>query len=205
MGHTYWTTCQTCRKDAPDLGDCGFVGFPSLSTQAENGEDSLQPFGYIYEGFLAVGIDPVDMHEFHVFLRAHEGHNLRTFSDQDPEAYSEDSDQEDSDSEDSEEPEPEDFGMPPGFGIFFYDVHCPRCDESFRTEAEACLREGPGLTLTSDRVALFQSRVRDTLDDNFYHSEPFGYDDLDSLCEFFEQHASHGPTAKLVAGGPDKS
>jgi len=197
MGSTFWTTCQTCRKDAPDLGDCGFIGLPSPSTQPQDRPDRLQPFGYIYQGFLAVGVEPADMHDFHTFLRAHNGHDLRTFSDQDPEAYDEERDSEDSD-EDEGEDEDDDVGIPEGFAMCLYEIECQRCERSVRTESEACVRKATALRLTPAAVTLFQERVRDTLDDNFYRSEPFGSNDLQEIFDFLDEHGTHDAIARTI-------
>jgi hypothetical protein len=134
-------------------------------------------------------------------------------SDKDAEEDSEGSDEAsdsevfeaEADSDDVDDEDPDDFGIPEGFGMFLYQVDCPRCDESFQTEMEACLREVPTATLNPDQIGLFQSRVRDCLDDDFYHSEPFGYDDLEGLSEFFDRHSDHAPVAKLVLGSSEGS
>jgi hypothetical protein len=52
MGLTFHTTCLDCGNTAPEVGDCGYIGYPSGSPERADAE--VPNLGYIYRGFEAI-------------------------------------------------------------------------------------------------------------------------------------------------------
>jgi hypothetical protein len=77
MGVACSVMCVTCNADAPELGDMGFMGFPSLSVEERKLKKFVpQNFGYLYEGFRSIGMFTEATDDFLRFLYKHAGHEF---------------------------------------------------------------------------------------------------------------------------------
>jgi len=80
MGLTVNTYCKRCRVAAPEIGDYGFIGSPTLGPRPRGG---LTPFGEIYAGLAALRLVTPELDAFKAFLDAHRRHRIVQASDDD--------------------------------------------------------------------------------------------------------------------------
>jgi hypothetical protein len=76
MSVTFDLLCVRCGERAPEVGDFGYIGSPSLSSLPRFVPWRPQRFGYIYRGLSDVSLMPAEVAAFHAFLRKHRGHRL---------------------------------------------------------------------------------------------------------------------------------
>ena len=158
MGLTCNTACLDCGEAAPEVGDCGYIGYPSASR--ERGPGGRPPnFGYLYEGFAAIRLVTHNLDSLDSFLRAHEGHRLHTFADGEPafgdggddaEDMSEmDEDEDEDGGEDDDDWSEEDAAKYP---IAHYRVRCKACGASFQADAPDNIKTFAPTPLTPDDI-----------------------------------------------------
>jgi HEAT repeat protein len=185
MGVTVTAYCKRCRIAAPEVGDFGFIGSPTLGP-AKRGD--VTPFGTIYEGLAALRLITPELASFKAFLDEHGKHPLVQLSDADEEG------------EDAAPPKLKAFRFrASGFVAGFYDLRCGKCDQTFRANADA-VRPFEPFTPSPDEIALFVKNAPGTDDDAVYHVGGFPFDDLDALHEFVRAHRNHGLSARLERG-----
>jgi hypothetical protein len=79
MSVRYDIRCVDCRCVAPDVGDGGYLGCPSIH---EDEEDSVGPsFGYYFIPLSALGICPLDLQRFSEWLFQHSEHEVHIAGD----------------------------------------------------------------------------------------------------------------------------
>jgi len=226
MGVTYEVTCLDCGEEGPEIGDFGYIGYPSLS--GEEGPRFLPNFGFIYRGLVMLGMRTQAVEDLRAFLMGHRDHQMDIScegesmfgedgeeeelgdedeeDDEEDEGDDEDDEDDDEDEEDEEDEDDDDEdddaelhapAGPKGFVASHYEVSCSRCGTSVRSEWE-------------DRVIPFGARVlekrevrealrRVTGEESFERaSEPFGPDDFGRICGFLRTHAGHGPQIALT-------
>jgi hypothetical protein len=219
MGMACWTTCEDCDEKAPELGDHGYMGYPSLDDEVPDVD--VATFGSIYRALVAVHVVTGEVDAFYRFLERHKGHRVVTeteggspFEDDDDmedmdELYDdEDFDDEDDadyeddfDDEDMEEDFDEAADSPNGdsYAMARYKATCPHCNASFVTEYSESFVPFDRATLTAKDMKMFQQRVVEVMDEASYHAEPLYGDDLDNLARFFKDHMKHEVVVELVA------
>ncbi|WP_435106828.1 hypothetical protein [Arhodomonas sp. AD133] len=80
------TFCVDCNVEAPEIGDGGVFGTPSLAVTAIPDDDwggTAYTFGWLYDGLSALGLRPYDIEAYRAFLREHDGHDVRLTTDHD--------------------------------------------------------------------------------------------------------------------------
>ncbi len=184
MGVTVTTYCKRCRVAAPEVGDFGFIGSPTLGP-AKRGD--VTPFGTIYAGLAALRLVTPELAGFKAFLDEHGRHPIVQQSDAD--------DEEDGDAPSTPRLKPFRFRAT-GFVAGFYDLRCGQCDASIRANADA-IRPFEPFAPTAAEIALFRRDAPGGDDDALYHVGGFPFDDLDALHTFVSAHGSHGVTAAL--------
>ncbi|MCP3876665.1 MAG: hypothetical protein GY699_26450 [Desulfobacteraceae bacterium] len=71
--------CVDCILEAPEIGDQGFIGMPSLDEKIvpkHKDYDVLQNFGSIYRALSDINLVTYELESFHRFLKEHEGHSI---------------------------------------------------------------------------------------------------------------------------------
>jgi hypothetical protein len=202
VGLTCNTTCLDCGEAAPEVGDCGYIGYPSASR--ELGPGGRPPnFGYLYEGFAAIRLVTHDLDSLDSFLRAHEGHRLQTFADGEPAFGDGGDDAEDLSDMDEGEDEDDDWSEEDAakYPVAHYRVQCKACGASFMAEAPDNIKAFAPTPLTSDDIERFLARVAKNLDpETIYRAEPLSPDDLNAVVAFLHKHRDHAVEAAAVQG-----
>ena len=69
MGVTYAVMCLDCGDEGPEVGDFGYIGYPSLDKK--KGKRHIPNFGYIYSGLRTLGLLTPGVEEMREFLEKH--------------------------------------------------------------------------------------------------------------------------------------
>jgi hypothetical protein len=222
MGVTFGARCLDCGEDAPEVGDFGYIGYPSLSE--EKGRRYVPNFGFLYRGLVALGMRTRAVEELRSFLLEHEGHQMEMscegepmfgedddddYEDEEEDGEEEDEDDYDDDEDDDEEDEEDQdeyLSRPSGaeshvdtkvFITAYYEVSCERCGKSLRSKFDDQIARFEARALTKSEVRGALRHL--TVDESFERgSEPFSPDDFEGICDFLAQHAAHGPKVGLV-------
>jgi outer membrane protein assembly factor BamB len=194
--------CLRCREFAPGIGDCGAVGFPSLKNTAATVTGEYQTFGYLKKGFDAIGYKSWTLEAIAAFLRAHKGHDVSLFMENQDVRYDEWDGEED-------EPGPVDDVSDATQFVFddedfvegLFEIACDKCGASLRSGSEH-LRPFKPFTLTPSAIRTFMTRVRGADSANFYRvSSLLDYDGpQERFAQFLTDHASHRPKVRIVQG-----
>jgi hypothetical protein len=216
---TVGTVCLTCKKSAPNVGDFGQLGEPSLvvSKQIHNGRKPGEfgpSFEYFYEALRGIGIFPYDLHRFREFLAAHEGHFLFTYAETEferPEFLPEEvvewerAQAEDGypslEEDDVFEEEQERRVAAGEFVMAGYEMMCTRCGVQHSTSSPELLRAARPLDVSPEAAAIFVERWGVYPDEGWNHRlmgiadpyEPF----MEELIDFVRTHGTHGLRASL--------
>jgi len=197
VGVTFTTVCTRCRVDAPEVGAFGYVGTPSLETKRT--KKHTQPFGYLYAGLAALGLQTEEIEAFHAFLQEHRGHPMHQWSDAGGEGFEDDGDQ-----QDDLTPAPtrtRKFVFKKGkFVEAFHELACEACIDVHRGGSSASLRPFTPRTLTQQDAKLFQTNCRD-LESNTYRVIGFPFDEVDAIARFLRRHAGHTLVVRLDERG----
>lgn len=223
MGVTYGVMCLDCGDEGPEVGDFGYIGYPSLDE--EKGKRYIPNFGYIYSGLRTLGLLTPGVEEMREFLERHRAHTMdlacegeSMFEDEDlDEDAGEDDDDLDDDLDDDddvedldEDLEDEDFdedeeeaprspsASKRGQAKFItaqFTASCVKCKTTFRTTGWDAVLAFSGETLTPAQVKNAWPRI---WGDDFYDrgAEPF-WDDLPAIAAFLKKHAAHPVTVGL--------
>ena len=74
------TYCIDCNEEAPEIGDGGMIGDPSIEDKLTYHEDedwgdfTTYAFGWIYSGLRAISLIPFEVEAYRAFLLKHQGH-----------------------------------------------------------------------------------------------------------------------------------
>ncbi len=78
--HGFTVTCVKCGIDAPELGDGGYLGTPSVSPDPKSyrhrESDRDLTFGFFYEPLAAMGLCTDELEAMRLFLDTHRGHDV---------------------------------------------------------------------------------------------------------------------------------
>lgn len=224
MGVTYGVMCLDCGDEGPEVGDFGYIGYPSLDE--EKGKRYIPNFGYIYSGLRTLGLLTPGVEEMREFLEKHRAHTMDLAcegesmfededqdedEDEDDDDSDDDLDDDDDDDDDDEDLDDEDFDededeapRPPtaskgqGKAMFktaHFTASCVKCKTTFTTT-------GPDEVLAFSERTLTPAQVKDAWPrisgDEFYDrgAEPF-WDDLPGIAAFLKKHAAHSVTVGL--------
>jgi hypothetical protein len=225
MGMCCWTVCDDCDAEAPEMGDAGFLGYPSMDDAA--GDCDAATFGSIHRALSGAHLVTSEVDAFREFLEKHKGHHVVTETEDGPafgEGDEDDEDDEDGefeeddidgedDMDDEEDEDEEDFGddeedlADEGEGedavrgryvVGRYRASCAQCGAAFSTNNEYELLPFERADLTAQHARDLRKNVIDVLDDSCYHAEPLWDDDLEGVVTFIEKHAEHGVMAEVV-------
>lgn len=191
-------TCTECGEvEAPELGDMGMMGFPSLSTEERKNRRIPQNFGYLYEGFEAIGLYTESIDAFLRFLHDHAGHQL-FITEEDESPY-----EKFEDKEWYQEAREETFGpLRPDDDLQYqsarFVAECSKCGESCESHSTDMARVAKSQQLPPGNIEAFYLRVHQRLNTDFDASHPFGPTDLHELGEFLKKHKDHAPGIRLV-------
>jgi hypothetical protein len=208
--------CLDCRALAPEIGDGGVIGWPSMDERpvesSDNNWDTFgYPFGYIRKTFLDMGICQDQMERFADFLRQHERHKLATggdgqFDDPDEQAIADEAREAEFNTEfDGDEliPTNLDSRARNGFIVGHYAVRCS-CGATLVAEEPTALRPLPPVTWTADLLErlrdLFEFelsfyRVGDPLLNPNRRTPPSA---LKQVEWFVAGHLEHGVTGQVI-------
>lgn len=189
MGVSFFTYCVACDVAAPEIGDGGMLGWPSLADGWHDGAEPYENedgdvvvpgpapcFGRLYEALRRIELVPVAVEDFAAFLRDHDGHDVRLFSDMDDDAPCGGADfAPDADRATSNGP---------------WTVTCRETGETFESPIDDFVAFTPRALSCAD-VDAFTSRVREVLKGDDYHHPPYSIDPTDVLApllSFFDRH-----------------
>lgn len=188
MGVAFSAWCRRCGVGAPEVGDFGYIGAPTLGERKRGG---LLPFGAIYQGFAALRMVTVELAAFKAFLDAHPGHPIAQRSDLGEEDF------------DAEEEKARPGRLKPfrfrsdRFVEGFYELTCDKCKETVRANSSDHVQPFEEFAVIGDDIALFQANVVRGSSDNFYRVGGFPFDDVEAFGQFLRAHGRHGVRARL--------
>jgi hypothetical protein len=226
MGVTFDLLCLRCGERAPEVGDFGYIGYPALSSRKRLFR-TPQNFGYIYDGLASVGLLPLEVEAFRLFLERHRRHRLLPlpgFEDEDDGSLfalirmwlsmgtfvlS--------------HPtlvfrrgisgamelllDPEDEPLDPfslvsesDFINARYRMTCAECDRSVATVNADLLRRFEARAVSPTERARFERNVLSLDPDSIYRATPLvdPYGDLAPFRDFLQHHSAHDVRADLV-------
>lgn len=193
MGVAFRAVCARCRVEAPEVGDLGHIGAPSLDSKRR--ARGPQTFGYLYAGFAALGLLTEEIEAFKAFLDEHAGHPIRQYSD-----LGEEGADGDDDATQSGRGRTRRFRFKNGrFAEAFHQLACESCGETQRASASERLRPFDAIVLTAERAATFLAHAA-AADEDCYRVGGFPFDDLAALAQFLARHHGHRIVARLVTG-----
>jgi len=194
VGVTYSLECLNCGVTAPEVGDFGHIGAPTLGTTAKR--NALRPFGQIYAALEAVGLLTEELESTKAFLGAHKGHRVKLLGD--GEAEGDDEDEGDFEGDAGGEGGRQFRWRKGKFVEAFHVIECAKCGESLRSPDSLRLRPFSRKTLTAEDAKSFLAGAGG-VDDHVYRvGPPFG--SLDNLLLFVAKHRAHGPAVALDEG-----
>lgn len=199
MGVTFGVVCERCGVEAPEVGDFGYIGAPSLELRKRR--DGLQSFGSIYEGLEAIGVVTQEIEAFKTFLDEHRGHPIALYGDGVDVEEELDEDAETEADADTPAPAParaKPFRFTRKFREIFHELHCETCHETRRSSESAALRPFEPFAVSADRIKHFRERVVRT--DSLYRVGGFPFDEVAELDEFLGKHQRHHLIARLAGG-----
>jgi hypothetical protein len=209
MSIVFSTVCLDCGVFAPEVGDFGYIGYPSLDTS--RGPDCKPPnFGYLYEAFAGIQLVTWHLDLLHGFFRSHAGHRLHTFADDEP-LFGDGG-------PNAMQPDPGEvallsFGLQEAawteaaaarYPLARFKVQCGSCAAEYLSSASDNLRRFDLVTLTLGYIRQFGERMKGQLDRFiFMKASPLDgisadFTDLSSLLAFLTDHGAHGLTASMV-------
>ena len=226
MGVTFDLLCIRCGERAPEIGDFGYIGYPTLSSRGRLFR-SPQNFGYIYEGLASVGLLPLEVEAFRVFLERHRRHRLVPlpgFEDEDDGSFFAQARMWLSIGTfvlshpglvfrrgiggaaelllgPEEEPvDPSALVAETDFINAHYRMTGAQCDRSAITENADQLRRFEPRSITPAERARFERNVLSLDSDSIYRATPLvdPYGDLAPFRTFLQQHSGHDVRADLV-------
>ena len=200
MSVTFSVRCLRCGVLAPEVGDCGHIGAPTLATKSKR--NALRPFGLIYAACAAVGLLSEELEAMRAFLEAHHGHRVSLLSEGDldeSEGIDEDG------SIEGKRASPHQRGR---FVDAFHLIECPQCGESHRSGEWVRVRPFPERVLSPEDARTFLSGA-DQIDEHVSRAGP-PFDFFDDLVAFVVRHKGHdlrialevGARAKGIGPGP---
>jgi hypothetical protein len=221
MGMVCWTTCEDCDEKAPELGDSGFMGYPSLDDKVTDVD--VATFGSIYKALAAVHAITGEVDAFHKFLERHRGHNVVTdtedgpafggdddmdemdelyddddFEDEDDTGFEEDFEDDDIEETSDESLLHRDNGAVDSYVRAKYQATCTQCNVSFLTKHSEDFVPFDRTTITAKAMKMYQRHVVDVMDESSYRAEPLYDGDLEELALFFEDHRRHEVVVEIV-------
>jgi hypothetical protein len=209
MSVIYSTACLDCLAFAPEVGDFGYIGFPSASTS--RGPEGQPPnFGYLYEAFAGIQLITWHLTLLYEFFQQHMGHRIHTFVDGEPLFGS--------GGVSAAPPEPSDESLRPfalqvaagtnetaaAYPLARFRVHCAACDAEYLSEASDNILRFSPVMLSSESIGRFRERMQGQLDSfTFMNAAPLDFADpeypnLASLLSFLTAHASHLLSASIA-------
>jgi HEAT repeat protein len=198
LGVAYTTVCTLCGVEAPEVGDFGFIGAPSLETKRS--KKGTHPFGYLYAGFAALGLLTEEIEAFKAFLEAHHGHKLHRYDDAGGEELGEEEDGDDGAGSVSPSKPTRKFTFKKGkFVEAFHELACEECGEVYRGSSSEKLRPFEPMPLTRERVTLFETNCGD-IESHTYRVGGFPFEDIDPIARFLRKHSGHAVVVRLDAG-----
>jgi hypothetical protein len=89
VGVAWGVLCVDCKETAPNLGDCGFLGVPTLAHRMTGVSRWRLPghverpvtFGALYDGLAGMGVVAQQMADYRGFLVVHDSHELQLYND----------------------------------------------------------------------------------------------------------------------------
>jgi hypothetical protein len=195
VGVTASIVCADCLVEAPWIGSSGHIGFPSLD-DAAYAYDFFASFEYIYRGFAAIDLLPVELEAFRAFLVAHRGHRMVL-------AY---------DGMDRVTGEPTSIVAATAFHFDdrrfvegFYQLSCEACALWWRSLRPLQLRASTRRILTDAEIDAFFRRVMDVERRGLNFHRVFGLLDQrtdDGLRSFLVAHGRHRLTVETITPPP---
>ena len=205
--------CITCRKGAPNVGDGGILGTPSLdlaedsSVGIPDGYGPMPSFGLLYAGLFAIGLLPHDIERCHEFLTEHAGHRLFLDGELDGPVPDDVRDYQDVDSFDAaewkQEKQAREARVAAGeFVEAYFALSCDACGSEVRASGADLLKAHPGKRILPADSQAFLTAWNRGPDEGWCHRlmgivdpwEPF----LPALVAFVETHAAHELTAQIA-------
>ncbi len=210
MGVLFGAICLDCLEEGPEVGDFGFIGYPSISTDEEAcpskwDKDSTSPweknFGFIYIGLEAFKMLTFEVEAFQAFLVKHQGHRIYKFCDHAAEFPPE------INNEDETKYATTSFVFKDDNFISakYWEIHCEECNSTHQGLLDNIMRIRPfePFVITAEEINLFKKHVLmgETTDyqDNF-GQRPYLLDpikELTPLKKFLKYHEHHKMVIRL--------
>lgn len=194
MGVACSTYCLDCNVRAPEIGDQGMLGQPSLMDEKDYNEDwgiTSYNFGWIYTGLKAISLLPFDVEAYRAFLEAHQGHDILLTTDHDDEEPGIDWDK------------LADFRFEEtGFEEAFFEMACPESGEVVTSSHAERFKTFDGRSLTDAEAELLLAKIFHSPDCfDAFHSpsmaiDPYG--DLERFADFLRQHKGKEIVVRLL-------
>ncbi len=204
MGVNNIIFCSDCMVSAPNIGDCGLIGLPSLTAKRNDEWAELFPsynqsFGYIYKGLKPMKILTKEIEAFHSFLSHHANHKIYLFNpvmtiDEIPsELYS----------DKFANKKLTDFNFYDNdFIEAFYEIYCDDCNEAYRSKLKHPFRPFDQFSVDSLIIEQFRTHVLKVDRENFDRTFDIidGYKDggLNLIEIFLEKHEHHEVYVRLI-------
>jgi len=194
MSVSFFTYCIDCSVNAPEIGDAGMMGAPSLEIVSD--QDSFYTFGWIYDGLKAINLLPYSIESYKSFLETHQGHKIFLGNDH---------------MDDEQLPELnyeklEHFELDTqGFTEGYYEMVCVETGALFRTSYNwESYRNFEERELSKAEINRFQQRIVQDCFESIYRGPPCldPYEDLGRLIDFVKENAKG--TLKVRLAGRKK-
>ncbi|KHD07438.1 hypothetical protein PN36_10135 [Candidatus Thiomargarita nelsonii] len=184
MSVSFFTYCIDCSVNAPEIGDAGMMGAPSLEIVS----DSFYTFGWIYDGLKAISLLPYSIESYKSFLETHQGHKIHMDDEQLPELNYEKLEHFELDTQ--------------GFIEGYYEMVSVETGALFRTSYDwESYRNFEERELSQAEINKFQQRIIPNCFESIYRGPPCldPYEDLGRLIDFVKENAKHTLKVRLAA------
>jgi len=183
MSVSFFTYCIDCSVNAPEIGDAGMMGAPSLEIVSDS-------FGWIYDGLKAISLLPHSIESYKSFLETHQGHKIflgNDHMDELPELNYEKLEHFELDSQ--------------GFIEGTYEMVSVETGALFRTSYDwESYRNFEERELSKAEIHRFQQRIIQDCFETIYRGPPCldPYEDLGRLIDFVKENAKHTLKVRLA-------
>jgi hypothetical protein len=207
--------CVTCKRLAPNVGDGGYLGAPTLDVAEETtvgilGGEGMPSFGLFYAGLAALGLLPHDIERAREFMAEHAGHRLFiTGGDVDGDdvpddlrEFEEDENDNIPEEMDALDAERERRVASGEFIEGHFAVSCAACRSELKSTDAELLKAREGKTVSQADARTFVAAWDRAPDDGWNHrlmgiADPYE-SFMPELVEFVRKHAAHGLASRIL-------
>jgi outer membrane protein assembly factor BamB len=192
MSVTASIRCLECGSRAPDAGDCGHIGYPSL--EDDGGSGDLASFESIYRGYASLGLRLSILDHMRAWLIEHASHKVELTYEGEPVGR-------------ARQPARRVQGKltpfrPDAYVRCFFELRCVSCETSVRSTGSELMMPFDE-EVSGKPLARFEERVLDAEPESFYRTSGLldpRSTDFDAIRAFLRRHGTHRLRARSVAG-----